>query len=197
MIKDELQLARVLRQELAPKFREVFVNVNLASNKFYPHWKKWFGDPIPSAQPQIDLLLVDINLRLLGVELKYFRKTKKGQASHPFYAGIDEALALLRFGFNVVSLWHFFDEQLGAQEAMKNYRSCSSLIGTLDLPVNYEAYWMTVAGTHISFFQFSSFGISDERCLPNAYGTSNPLESNIDAQRIQDILRIVLRIPRQ
>jgi len=115
LIKSELNLARVLKQELAPSFKEVFVNVNLASNKFYPHWKKWHGEPLPSAQPQIDLLLVDNTLCLLAAELKWFRKTKKGQINHPFYAGIGEALALLRFGFKVVSLWQFFNEELGVE----------------------------------------------------------------------------------
>jgi len=197
LIKDELHLAHVLQEQLTPAFNKVYTNINLASNRFYPHWREWFGEPLPSAQPQIDILLVDKALWLLSAEIKFFRKTKRNQTSHPFYTGIDEALALLRFGFQVVSLWHFFDEALGAEEAMKNYRSCSSLIGTLDLPLNYEAYWMTDADTYVSFYQFSQFGISDERCLPNAYGKSNPLKSNIDAQRIQDILRAVLRIPHQ
>lgn len=29
--------------------------------------------------------------------------------NQPYYAGIDEALALLKFGFSCVSLWHFYD----------------------------------------------------------------------------------------
>ena len=197
MIKDELHLAHVLQEQLTPAFNKVYTNINLASNRFYPHWREWFGEPLPSAQPQIDILLVDKALLLLSAEIKFFRKTKRNQNNHPFYAGVDEALALLRFGFHVVSLWHFFDETLGTEEIMKNYKSCSSLIGALDLSLNYEAYLMTATETYVSFYQLSQFGISDERCLPNAYGKSNPLKSNIDAQRIQDILRAVLRIPHQ
>jgi hypothetical protein len=140
---------------------------------------------------------VDKALWLLSAEIKFFRKEKRNQINHPFYSGVDEALALLRFGFQVVSLWHFFDEALGAEEAMKNYRSCDSLISALDLPLNYQAYQVTGSDTSVSFYQLSHFGISKERCLPNAYGNSNPIKSNVDAQRIQDILRAVLRIPHQ
>jgi hypothetical protein len=58
-MRDELQLAAILRDKLRPDFKEVYANVNLASNKFYPHWEKWHGKPVPSAQTQIDLIMVD------------------------------------------------------------------------------------------------------------------------------------------
>lgn len=195
MIRNELHLASILREELTPKFTEVHANVNLASNRFYPDWEKWHGDPLPSAQPQIDLLMVDSRLGLYAAELKWFRKTRREQANYPFYAGIDEALALLRFGFNVVSLWHLFDENLGKEDIMRLYRSCEDLVGTLNLPINYEAFWLVRYEMQISLFRLSDFGVSDRYSFPSAYGKSNPLHSNIDAQKIQDFLRTVLRIP--
>lgn len=194
-MRDELQLAAILRDKLRPDFKEVYTNVNLASNKFYPHWEKWHGQPVPSAQPQIDLLMVDRSLWLLAAELKYFRKTLKRQINLPFYAGIDEALALLRFGFKIVSLWHFFDEEIDSEDMKRLSGSCERLLYSLDLPINYQAFRVTKSGTEIEFWRLYYEGKVQPKELPTAYGRANPLESNIDAQRIQDFFRNVFRIP--
>jgi len=191
---NELQLASLLQEKLAPNYRKIYRNVSLASNKFYPYWKEWHGEAAPSAQPQIDLLMVDTSLRLLAAELKWFRKTGKGQPNLPFYAGLDESLALLRFGFMVVSLWHFFDEELDKEQVRRLYSSCESLVTNLDLPINYQAFTVTKAGRELMFWRLYRY--SDARFeLPTAHGKSNPLRENIDAKRIQDILRAVLKIP--
>jgi hypothetical protein len=196
LIENELELAHILREKLTPNFKEIYVNVNLASNKFYPHWEKWHGKPVPSAQPQIDLLLVDRSLWLLAAELKYFRKIlKKGQINLPFYAGIDEALALLRFGFKIVSLWHFFDEKIGLENTKRLCRSCELLVYNLKLPINYQAFRVTESDTEIEFWRLYDVGAAQLKELPTAYGTPNPFESNIDAQRMQDFFRNVFRIP--
>jgi len=191
----ELQLAAILQEELAPHFRKVYKNVSLASNKFYPYWKEWHSDIVPSAQPQIDLLLVDSALWLLAVELKLFRKTNRGQTNLPFYAGIDEALALLRFGFMIVSLWHFFDEEVELEDVRTLYRSCDSLVMNLNLPINYQAFRMVKTNSEVEYRRLYDGGRLETKELPNAYGKSNPYQSNIDSQRIQDMLRAVLRIP--
>jgi hypothetical protein len=193
MLKNELQLAGLIREKLTPDFKKVYSNVNPASSKFYPHWEEWFGQPVPCAQPQIDLLLVDSRLWLLAVELKYFRKTK-GKISHPFYAGIGEALALLRFGFMVVSLWHFFDDQLALEETEKLRRSCSQLIQSLELPIEYSGVKIEKGDAQIQFRQLYADD-SEAEGLPSPYGRSNPFRSNIDSQRIQDFLRNALKIP--
>jgi len=194
-MRGELQLAAVLRDKLRPHFKEVYANVNLASNKFYPHWEKWHGKPVPSAQPQIDLLMVDRSLWLLAAELKYFRKTLKGEVKLPFYAGIDEALALLRFGFQVVSLWHFFNEEIEPEDMKRHFRSCELLLDNLNLPINYQAFRVTESITETEFWRLYYEGKVQPKELPTAYGRSNPLASNVDAQRIQDFFRNVFRIP--
>lgn len=195
MIRDELHLAGILKARLAPNFREVFDNVNLASNAFYPYWEKWYGEPVFSAQPQIDLLLVDINLQLFGVELKYFRKTSRGQINLPFYAGIGEALALLRFGFKTVSLWHFFDTPLDREDYKRLFSNCFSLIYYLDLPINYVGSRVFEDARQLEFRSLSPNGMVETETLPSLYGRANPYDSQPNAQRVQDMLRSVLRIP--
>lgn len=107
VFNDENELADCLRQMLKPKYKEVYANINLASHRFYQDWEKWWGSSPPVAQPQIDLLLVSSDLRLHAVELTYYRPTKTSQTNWPYYSGIDETLALLKFGVFSASLWHF------------------------------------------------------------------------------------------
>ena len=196
MIKDELDLARKLKKSMAFDFREVFDNINLASKKFYPYWKKWHGEPVFSAQPQIDLMFVTTNLQLLAVELKYFRKTKEGKIKNPFYAGIGEALALLRFGFSAVSLWHFFDEKLDREYYERLYGNCFSLINYLDLPINYQGYRVFQDNEQLEFGVLYLGGEAEIRDLPSPYGGGdNPCESKPNARRVQNMLRSFYRIP--
>ena len=151
---------------------------------------------MPSAQPQIDLIIVDTDLHLLGIELKYFRKTLTGQINYPFYAGIGEALALLRFGFWTVSLWHFFDERLEGEDYRRLSSNCELLVNRLQLPVNYQAFRMVEDAVKLKFMRLYSQGaIVEMDDTPSAYGKANPLESGLNAQKIQDILRAVLKIP--
>ena len=114
LFRDELDLARYWEKNLKERYQKVYLNINLASHKFYDHWIEWWGASSLPAQPQIDLLIVD-RLTLLAVELKYFRMVKgkgRGRVNYPFYEGIEEALALLRFGFACVSLWQCFDREM-------------------------------------------------------------------------------------
>jgi hypothetical protein len=106
VFEDEIELAAGLKNILASKFKEIHANVNLASHKFYDDWEKWWGGSGPLAQPQVDLLFVASDLKLLAVELKYYRPAKNAPLNQPYYSGIDEVLALLKFGFTCVSLWN-------------------------------------------------------------------------------------------
>jgi hypothetical protein len=124
---------------LAPEFKKVYAKINLASRKFYDDWEEWFGKGVPLAQPEIDLLFVSSDFRLLAAELKYYRLSENAPLNQPYYSGIEEALALLRFGFTCVSLWHFFDTEV-PEDTLKAYvRDCRGLTVGLGLRINYEA----------------------------------------------------------
>jgi hypothetical protein len=194
--KDEAALAHQLSARLRKDFNDVHVNVNPASHKFYPYWKKWFGEFTPIAQPQIDLLLVDRGYQLLAVELKYIRLDKKGQVNYPFYEGIGEALALLRFGFTRVSLWHCFDQEISLDMVRKYKDSTSSLINTLNLPINYSALRVMKSNEQMQFKEFLT-DMSESERLSLPYGKSNPLHLKGDAKKIEDFLRTALKIPKE
>jgi len=207
LFEDELDLARYWERKLKERYQKVYSNVNPASHKFYDHWMEWWGDS-PPAQPQIDLLIVD-RPTLLAVELKYFRMVKgkgEGKVYYPFYEGIEEALALLRFGFTCVSLWHCFDRELPTDIISRYEPTTSGLISALELPINY-------AGLYLDKYQDEIYACPIHMGKPvryedkergkiiippvNPYGRSNPLKDTTNAKKMLDFLRIVLRIPRE
>ena len=102
---------------------------------------------------------------------------------------------MLRFGFRVVSLWHFFDGEIDPEDMKRRFGSCELLVNKLDLPINYQAFRVTESATETEFWRLYYEGKVQPKELPTAYGRGNPLESNIDAQRIQDFFRNVLRSP--
>jgi hypothetical protein len=192
--KDENDLANHLQKMLAPKFKDVQANVNLASRKFYEDWKKWWNSDNPLAQPQIDLLFVSSDLSLVAAELKYYRLSENAPLNQPYYSGIDEALALLKFGFTCVSLWHFYDSEVPA-ELMKTYvRNCWNLTGWLGLRINYEAF-RVYGRQETDFKQISLSSLSEVSPMFSPYGASNPLVDNWDAKKARDFIRKALRIP--
>jgi len=196
IFKDEHELARSLEKMLKPKFKEIYANVNLASHNFYDNWKKWWGESAPVAQPQIDLLFVSSNLELLAVELKYYRPARNSRIRWSYYSGIEETLALLKFGFTCVSLWHFFDYEV-PDETMKNYfRDCWELIAVLGLRINYKAFKIH-GRQEAEFKEIARMSRSEVSPDFSPYGTSNPLSANSYAKKTQDFIRNALRIPRE
>ena len=198
-MKDETALALVLKRNLEEKFKEVHSNINLASYNFYQHWKKWFGPIMPPAQPQIDMLLVDSRFQLLTVELKYFRAIKKARVNYPFYEGIGEALALLRFGFLCVSLWHCFDVEVPISIVSRYARDATNLINALNLPIEYRGILIDKSDDNVVFKRFSAVAgaiyAAEKSELPSCYGKLNPLRSTENSKRMLDFLRSILRIP--
>lgn len=65
-----------------------------------------------------------------AVEIKYFRfkKGKNRNINWPYYAGLDQILAYLKFGFQRTHLWHFFDHEIQEKEASKYYNNMLDLL---------------------------------------------------------------------
>ena len=211
LFKDELDLARYWRKKLEERYQKIYVNINLASHKFYNHWIEWWGagTGLPPAQPQIDLLIVD-RLTLLGIELKYFRMTKgrgKERINYPFYKGIEEALALLRLGFHYVSLWQCFDRELPLDIISRYNLTTSSFIRALELPINYMGFYLDKYQDKIEAYHLGITGKpywyenkkTGKRAIPfpTPYGKMNPLKDATNPKKILEFLRMVLRIPRE
>jgi len=83
--------------------------------------------------------------KLIGVEVKAIYIRKWRQANIQYYEGLDEAIALLRFGLDAVRLWQVFvmpetDENARVQMISKfvEYQlPMRDIIRTLQLPIGY------------------------------------------------------------
>jgi hypothetical protein len=105
-----------------PKFDKIYVSKRpFQASKLKKLWHEMYGRPlnvpislVPPLQPEIDMILCKGN-ELTAVELKYFRRKGRG-LNHSFYEGIEQTLALLRWGFDHVALWQLFEEKITKEE---------------------------------------------------------------------------------
>ena len=79
----------------------------IASKKFRNKWKSTFPLFTPPIQPDFDLIYFREN-KIIGIEAKLY-SYRKLNLDHSFYEGIDQALALLQWGFDHVGLWNFLE----------------------------------------------------------------------------------------
>jgi hypothetical protein len=87
------------------------------------YWsKKYIGEPL-----------------IYASEVKYFRL--KDDSVYPnIYTGLGEALMLLSFGVDYVSLWHLFDPEIPS-ETVSRYRDLTqSLVTDTFSPINYQSW---------------------------------------------------------
>jgi hypothetical protein len=152
--KDERLLTKKLGEKLQPKFKKVYTNRNPArSGSIREFWQQLYKGVWPPIQPEMDLIFLDKNDSMKAAELKYFKQTKKGRLNHPFYVGIEQALALLRWGFDSVALWQLFDESI-PMDALRDYgcRTWQFIHSYLNLPIDFTVL-RVVEGTDETRFQ--------------------------------------------
>ena len=121
-------------------------------------------------QPDIDVLWYDPKEDSLnGVEVKYFRVTSKMERTlqpKSYYAGLDEAIALLNFGVDKAWLFHVFDRNV-----------------PVNLALNYTKYMKKLAEmTMIGYI--SVIGETAELQSPPA---ANPLLEEEEFQKLRKI----------
>jgi len=157
----------------------------------------------PPLQPEIDMILCNGN-NMIAVEIKYF-EMKGNSLSRSFYEGIEQALALLRWGFDNVALWQLFDESVGAEELYFygiwtwNFLHAPPEHEGLGLPIEFTMMQVKANQTGYDFYpvipERDNNGIR-LRTLPPPYSprfqitTSrpNPLFNSRQAQRLRTIL---------
>ncbi len=72
-------------------------------------------------------------------EVKYFR-LKEGVVYPNIYEGLGEALMLLTYGTDFVSLWHLFDPEI-PPETVSRYRDLTqNLVSDTYSPINYQSW---------------------------------------------------------
>lgn len=76
---------------------------------------------------------------IMASEVKYFR-LKEGAVYPNIYEGLGEALMLLTYGIDYVSLWHLFDPEIPS-ETVSRYRDLTqNLVTDINSPINYQSW---------------------------------------------------------
>lgn len=121
------------RLEQSGDFRLVFCRRRLTSKKFIDYWNSQYEGIPPPVQPDIDLLVIRGNF-WIGIELKFI---PAASGKFPTYLGLEQTLALLRFGFDRVCLWHCYSNQLNEEEVARRLRETENLIQKTKLPLSF------------------------------------------------------------
>lgn len=127
-------------------------------------WKEFKQSEYPIQPGDVDLLLCKHEdgrrfapLHAVEAKVFYFRNNKLNNA---YYAGIDQALALLNFGFDFVSLFHCFIISL-EDAASENERHKKQLDNYNSYYTKYIRKIIRLLGTPIGYTAFFTFSNGD------------------------------------
>lgn len=141
-------------------------------------------------QPDIDIVFWQPQLKpeeviIHAAEIKYFRLVK-GQIFPNFYDGINEAAILLTYGFDYVSLLHFFDSEVPEEDIKLTRSLLQNLFTDAQFPITYNSFIV-----YEPKFQIIP-GFPYVLGLP--FLPKNPMLQRYDVQKRRRILRKALRI---
>lgn len=144
------ELKKRFEESPQPKFDKIYVSKRpFLAKTLKKKWCEKYGKPlgveptlIPPLQPEIDMILCR-GKTMIAVELKYFKRRGRG-LNHSFYEGIEQTLALLRWGFDHVALWQLFEHPSIEPSELWfyagwtwNFLHASPEYGGLNLPVEF------------------------------------------------------------
>lgn len=163
----------------------------------FPELKSMLSDPpLPELEtcklflhPDIDILLspeAEVPPKLIGVEVKVIYLGNGDRANIRFYEGLDEALALLRFGLDAVRLWQVFvmpETDENAREQMisrfvEYQLPMRDIIRTLQLPIGYTPSFDFANGNQLSRDPFKVVDLKDSDGVPYGGKLILPPRSN-------------------
>ena len=191
----EQKIKQYIKHSLESKNYKVFTNVCLGrfkerSQRRKPQpWplNKWFSSwPtfLALGQPDIDILFLRVDeKKVRAAEIKFFNM----ESDYSFYEGIDEALAYLLFGFDFVSLWHYFYQDFPEDRLRAYATRARRLIVKLKLPISYRCSRVFLRNQEIEKEKPKYSFLYD--------GGKNPLSNDPKAKEIISFIRKAYRIP--
>lgn len=148
MKRREIELTKELARRLQRKFPSFKIYANKCPSRGSEIKKVWFEkfqETCPPLQPEMDIIIYEPQNphtpeqkpKIRAIEIKCFEKTE-GVINQSFYKGIEQALALVQWGFDNVALWQLFDESF-SEENLRNYgcRTWFFIHGILQLPLDF------------------------------------------------------------
>lgn len=132
------KLCEVLKYH--PQILAVTEDVRLGcSSTFREKFEKMTGESSLKLQPQIDILIEDIRWNYLcGIEVKFYEKViGNSRFNWAYYAGLNEAIATLNYGFHASALWQVFSSETSFQDLKCYGESFWKHVAMLDLPIDF------------------------------------------------------------
>ena len=138
----EDKLVKILAQKISFKYKNIYTNRKPSSSIKVKNYLKNKLGYIPILQPEIDIILETQNNELFAVEVKLF-KTEDINYKLPFYNGLGQALALYRYGFDKVALFHFFLDDKSLNKINKYGPEIWAFIrNDTCIPLDYSYIWV-------------------------------------------------------
>jgi len=141
----EIELTKELARRLQKKFSGFKIYANKCpsrGSKIRKTWLTKFQETCPPLQPEMDIVIYEPATesqkpKIRAIEIKCFEKVA-GAVNQSFYKGIEQALALLQWGFDNVALWQFFGDSF-SKEDLRNYgcRTWFFIHRILKLPLDF------------------------------------------------------------
>jgi hypothetical protein len=160
------------------------------SPKIYSMLESIYGGLFPPFQPDVDILFRKGD-DIRAVEVKVFHLNAAKTLSRSYYEGLDQALALLRLGFNRVALWHIFDMDIELVKFVSYGSSMQIFVRQqLRLPLDFTAMYIAKDNGGYRFVPTQpllkdretgqlitarSLRAIDDPLLPFVWETNNPL----------------------
>ncbi len=167
----KLTLALKNRFDYAHKFDKIYVFKRpFQSPRLKRRWNELYRPKnitrglVPPLQPEIDMILCKES-EMNAVEIKYF-EMKGNSLTRSFYHGIEQSLALLRWGFDHVALWQMFEATIRPEllyyYGAWTWRLCHAQAGGcgLGLPIDFTIRQPQKRGEE---YDFPAFNVNEDR----------------------------------
>ena len=187
----ESNLVKKLRDKLMDKFENIYIHRRPSNSpRLRERLERQLGY-VPILQPDLDMIFRETSGKLNAVEVKSFTAAEFGK-NMSFYKGIGQALALHRYGFDHVALWHFISDDIPS-DAINKYgaETWSFIRNDMRLPLDFT--YIKVNGINEDY-TFSVMQYTDRqtgiKLLPIdnpqfhiVWRNPNPIK-NLSAQRV-------------
>lgn len=138
MNQRELNLVRKLRDKLKDKFETIYIHRKpSSSSNLREAIKRQLGN-VPILQPDLDMIFKEKSGKLNAVRVESFTSSEFGK-NMSFYRGIGQALALHRYGFDNVALWHFIPDDIPLDAIKKcGAETWSFISNEMQMPLDFS-----------------------------------------------------------
>lgn len=142
---NEIQITKLLvdKLEKSNKIRIIKTGFNLSGDEWFK--SKWNEIHVnnqlvpPPIQLSPDIVYIDQHDKLVGIEVKKFKKKDQNEKSitRSFYDGIGQALVMLTWGYDHVGVWHIFEDTVDKEKRELYGTIWEILHNQLNVPIEF------------------------------------------------------------